>query len=148
MEERREKESQRPVYEDEPRSSVPQDDKWYEFIQGGVREESRESPRDYRYRDDDRRRRDDYNDYYRDSRRDPYYRDDERRRRDDGYYRDGYRDVMDERPYVDDRRYREDRDYRDRDPYPRRDSRDYRRDDDYYRDRPRRDDYDDWDRNR
>ena len=147
-EERREKESQRPVYEDEPRSSVPQDDKWYEFIQGGVREESRESPRDYRYRDDDRRRRDDYNDYYRDSRRDPYYRDDERRRRDDGYYRDGYRDVMDERPYVDDRRYREDRDYRDRDPYPRRDSRDYRRDDDYYRDRPRRDDYDDWDRNR
>ena len=141
----------RPRYEDEPRQSAPQDDKWYEFISGGVREERRDNrPRDT-YRDDNRRRRDDYDDYYRDSRRDQYYRDDERtRRRDDGYYRDGYRDIMDDdRRYVDERRYRDDRGYRDRDrdEYPRRDDRDYRRDDDYYRDRQRRPDYDDWDRN-
>ena len=142
----REEEPPRPRYEDESRQSAPQDDKWYEFISGGVREERRDNrPRDS-YRDDNRRRRDDY---YRDSRRDQYYRDDERtRRRDDGYYRDGYRDVMDDdRRYVDERRYRDDRGYRDRDEYPRRDDRDYRRDDDYYRDRQRRPDYDDWDRN-
>ena len=139
----------RPRYEDEPRQSAPQDDKWYDFISGGVREERRDNrPRDT-YRDDNRRRRDDYDDYYRDSRRDQYYRDDERiRRRDDGYYRDGYRDIMDDdRRYVDERRYRDDRIYRDRDEYPRRDDRDYRRDDDYYRDRRRPSDYDDWDRN-
>ena len=139
----------RPRYEDEPRQSAPQDDKWYEFISGGVREERRDNrPRDT-YRDDNRRRRDDYDDYYRDSRRDQYYRDDERiRRRDDGYYRDGYRDIMDDdRRYVDERRYHDDRIYRDRDEYPRRDDRDYRRDDDYYRDRRRPSDYDDWDRN-
>ena len=146
-EEVREKEPPRPRYEDEVRSNDPHDDKWYEFIQGGVREERRDNRPTDRYRDDDRRRRDDYDDYYRESRRDPYYRDDDRRRRDDDYYyRDNrYRDVMDDRRYVDDRRYRDDRDYRD---YPRRDDRDYRRDDDYYRDRKRRDDYDDWDTNR
>ena len=139
----------RPRYEDEPRQSAPQDDKWYEFISGGVREERRENRSRDSYRDDNRIRRDDYDDYYRDSRRDQYYRDDERiRRRDDGYYRDGYRDIMDDdRRYVDERRYRDDRRYRDRDEYPRRDDRDYRRDDDYYRDRQRRPDYDDWDRN-
>ena len=139
----------RPRYEDEPRQSAPQDDKWYEFISGGVREERRDNRSRDTYRDDNRRRRDDYDDYYRDSRRDQYYRDDERiRRRDDGYYRDGYRDIMDDdRRYVDERRYRDDRGYRDRDEYPRRDERDYRRDDDYYRDRRRPSDYDDWDRN-
>ena len=139
----------RPRYEDEPRQSAPQDDKWYEFISGGVREERRDNRSRDTYRDDNRRRRDDYDDYYRDSRRDQYYRDDEiTRRRDDGYYRDGYRDIMDDdRRYVDERRYRDDRGYRDRDEYPRRDYRDYRRDDDYYRDRQRRPDYDDWDRN-
>ena len=139
----------RPRYEDEPRQSAPQDDKWYDFISGGVREERRDNRSRDTYRDDNRRRRDDYDDYYRDSRRDQYYRDDERiRRRDDGYYRDGYRDIMDDdRRYVDERRYRDDRGYRDRDEYPRRDDRDYRRDDDYYRDRQRRPDYDDWDRN-
>ena len=139
----------RPRYEDEPRQSAPQDDKWYEFISGGVREERRDNRSRDTYRDDNRRRRDDYDDYYRDSRRNQYYRDDERtRRRDDGYYRDGYRDIMDDdRRYVDERRYRDDRGYRDRDEYPRRDDRDYRRDDDYYRDRQRRPDYDDWDRN-
>ena len=139
----------RPRYEDEPRQSAPQDDKWYDFISGGVREERRDNRSRDTYRDDNRRRRDDYDDYYRDSRRDQYYRDDERtRRRDDGYYRDGYRDIMDDdRRYVDERRYRDDRIYRDRDEYPRRDDRDYRRDDDYYRDRQRRPDYDDWDRN-
>ena len=139
----------RPRYEDEPRQSAPQDDKWYEFISGGVREERRDNRSRDTYRDDNRRRRDDYDDYYRDSRRDQYYRDDERiRRRDDGYYRDGYRDIMDDdRRYVDERRYRDDRGYRDRDEYPRRDDRDYRRDDDYYRDRQRRPDYDDWERN-
>lgn len=139
----------RPRYEDEPRQSAPQDDKWYDFISGGVREERRDNRSRDTYRDDNRRRRDDYDDYYRDSRRDQYYRDDERiRRRDDGYYRDGYRDIMDDdRRYVDERRYRDDRGYRDRDEYPRRDDRDYRRDDDYYRDRRRPSDYDDWDRN-
>ena len=139
----------RPRYEDEPRQSAPQDDKWYDFISGGVREERRDNRSRDTYRDDNRRRRDDYDDYYRDSRRDQYYRDDERiRRRDDGYYRDGYRDIMDDdRRYVDERRYRDDRRYRDRDEYPRRDDRDYRRDDDYYRDRRRPSDYDDWDRN-
>ena len=139
----------RPRYEDEPRQSAPQDDKWYDFISGGVREERRDNRSRDTYRDDNRRRRDDYGDYYRDSRRDQYYRDDERiRRRDDGYYRDGYRDIMDDdRRYVDERRYRDDRGYRDRDEYPRRDDRDYRRDDDYYRDRRRPSDYDDWDRN-
>ena len=139
----------RPRYEDEPRQSAPQDDKWYDFISGGVREERRDNRSRDTYRDDNRRRRDDYDDYYRDSRRDQYYRDDERiRRRDDGYYREGYRDVMaDDRRYVDERRYRDDRGYRDRDEYPRRDDRDYRRDDDYYRDRRRPSDYDDWDRN-
>ena len=139
----------RPRYEDEPRQSAPQDDKWYEFISGGVREERRDNRSRDTYRDDNRRRRDDYDDYYRDSRRDQYYRDDERiRRRDDGYYRDGYRDIMDDdRRYVDERRYRDDRGYRDRDEYPRRDDRDYRRDDDYYRDRRRPSDYDDWERN-
>ena len=149
-EEIREKEPPRPRYEDEIRNKDAQDDKWYEFIQGGVRDERRDNRPNDRRRDDDRRRRDDYDDYYRDSRRDPYYRDDDRvRPRGDGYYRDGYRDIMDDdRRYVDDRRYRDDRPYRDRDFYPRRDDRDYRRDDDYYRDRRRRDDYDDWDRNR
>ena len=139
----------RPRYEDEPRQSAPQDDKWYDFISGGVREERRDNRSRETYRDDNRRRRDDYDDFYRDSRRDQYYRDDERiRRRDDGYYRDGYRDIMDDdRRYVDERRYRDDRGYRDRDEYPRRDDRDYRRDDDYYRDRRRPSDYDDWDRN-
>ena len=139
----------RPRYEDEPRQSAPQDDKWYDFISGGVREERRDNRSRDTYRDDNRRRRDDYDDYYRDSRRDQYYRDDERiRRRDDGYYRDGYRDIMDDdRRYVDERRYRDDRIYRDRDEYPRRDDRDYRRDDDYYRNRRRPSDYDDWDRN-
>ena len=139
----------RPRYEDEPRQSAPQDDKWYEFISGGVREERRDNRSRDTYRDDNRRRRDDYDDYYRDSRRNQYYRDDERtRRRDDGCYRDGYRDIMDDdRRYVDERRYRDDRIYRDRDEYPRRDDRDYRRDDDYYRDRQRRPDYDDWERN-
>lgn len=139
----------RPRYEAEPRQSAPQDDKWYDFISGGVREERRDNRSRDTYRDDNRRRRDDYDDYYRDSRRDQYYRDDERiRRRDDGYYRDGYRDIMDDdRRYVDERRYRDDRGYRDRDEYPRRDDRDYRRDDDYYRDRRRPSDYDDWDRN-
>ena len=139
----------RPRYEDEPRQSAPQDDKWYDFISGGVREERRDNRSRDTYRDDNRRRRDDYDYYYRDSRRDQYYRDDERiRRRDDGYYRDGYRDIMDDdRRYVDERRYRDDRGYRDRDEYPRRDDRDYRRDDDYYRDRRRPSDYDDWDRN-
>ena len=139
----------RPRYEDEPRQSAPQDDKWYDFISGGVREERRDNRSRDTYRDDNRRRRDDYDDYYRDSRRDQYYRDDERiRRRDDGYYRDGYRDIMDDdRRYVDERRYRDDRGYRDRDEYPRRDDRDYRRDDDYYRDRRRPSDYDDWERN-
>ena len=139
----------RPRYEDEPRQSAPQDDKWYDFISGGVREERRDNRSRDTYRDDNRRRRDDYDDYYRDSRRDQCYRDDERiRRRDDGYYRDGYRDIMDDdRRYVDERRCRDDRRYRDRDEYPRRDDRDYRRDDDYYRDRRRLSDYDDWDRN-
>ena len=139
----------RPRYEDEPRQSAPQDDKWYDFISGGVREERRDNRSRDTYRDDNRRRRDDYDDYYRDSRRNQYYRDDERtRRRDDGYYRDGYRDIMDDdRRYVDERRYRDDRIYRDRDEYPRRDDRDYRRDDDYYRDRRRPSDYDDWERN-
>ena len=139
----------RPRYEDEPRQSAPQDDKWYDFISGGVREERRDNRSRDTYRDDNRRRRDDYDDYYRDSRRDQYYRDDERiKRRDDGYYRDGYRDIMDgDRRYVDERRYHDDRGYRDRDEYPRRDDRDYRRDDDYYRDRRRPSDYDDWDRN-
>ena len=148
-EEPAQEEPPRPRYEDEPRQSAPQDDKWYEFISGGVREERRENRSRDSYRDDNRIRRDDYDDYYRDSRRDQYYRDDERtRRRDDGYYRDGYRDIMDDdRRYVDERRYRDDRRYRDRDEYPRRDDRDYRRDDDYYRDRQRRPDYDDWDRN-
>ena len=145
----REEEPPRPRYEDESRQSAPQDDKWYEFISGGVREERRENRSRDSYRDDNRIRRDDYDDYYRDSRRDQYYRDDERtRRRDDGYYRDGYRDIMDDdRRYVDERRCRDDRRYRDRDEYPRHDDRDYRRDDDYYRDRQRRPDYDDWDRN-
>lgn len=127
------------------------DDKWYQFIQGGVREERREDRReDRRYgRDDYReeRRRDDYPS----RRRDPYYDEDEReRRRDDYYSRPYYRDVEDRR-YRDDRDYRDDRYYRDvmddrrdRRVYPRRDERDRRRDDEY---RDRRDprDYDDWD---
>ena len=147
----RDREPERPRYEEDIRSNAPQDDKWYEFIQGGVREERRDPRPREPYRDQDRMRRDDYDDYYRAPRRDPYYREDDRpRRRSEGYYGDGYRDVMvDERRYSDDRHYSDDRDYRDRDSYVRRDERDYRRDDDYYRDRRRRDDnYDDWDRNR
>lgn len=109
------------------------DDKWYDFLEGGVkdssgsRESERTSPRD---RDRDR-------DYYREC---DYDRD-----RDRDYYHE--RDYDRDR-YYDDRRYRDDRYYDDRDrrDYPVR----YRddRDSDYYRDRDRRYYDDDYDRDR
>ena len=115
------------------------DDKWYDFIEGGVRSDDRDTRRDT---GSDERRRDgyDYPERRYDERDRDYYRDD-RERRDryddrDRYYRDDRerRDRYDDR----DRYYRDDRRYDDRD-------RDYRRslryDDDYYRydDRDRRD---------
>ncbi len=115
--------------------TVPRDDKWYDFLEGGVKTDSRDSSP---------RRRDDYyddRDYSRSSERDRYYRD-ERRYRDDRISRDYYRD---DRDYPS--RYRDDRDGRDRDYYSRRDyerdrdydrDRDRDRDRDYYRDRDRR----------
>ena len=117
------------------RTAAPADDKWYDFLEGGVKTDSRDSSS---------RRRDDYyddRDYSRSSDRDRYYRD-ERRYRDDRDRRDYYRD---DRDYPS--RYRDDRDSRDRDDYYSR--RDYDRDRDYNRDRDRdrdRDNYRDRDR--
>ena len=120
-----------PRYEEERRDEG-YDDKWYEFIQGGVREEERPRPREERRREypeyrDERRYRDDERDYRRYDDRD--YRD---RRRDD------YRDVRDDRDYYRRRDYDERRDYYD----DRRDRPRIRRDD--YDDRPYRDRRD-WD---
>lgn len=123
------------------RQSTPRDDKWYDFIEGGVKNEE--------HRSSDDRRRTDYDDRdrerpYRDDRRERY---DERRdeRYDDRYYRDDRRRYYDDRDrdryYQDDRRrYYDDRDRtRDRD-YDGRDYSPRRYDDDYppYDDRPRR----------
>lgn len=129
------------------------DDKWYDFLEGGVRNERR--PAEDRYRETQRRDysdRDRYRDdiIYGDRRRDDRpryddYRDERPRYRDDRDYRSrDYRDVMDDRddyrPRRDDRayddRYRDDRDWdrRRRDDYPERRG-DYRRDDRYYDDR-------------
>lgn len=126
------------------RQSSPKDDKWYDFIEGGVKSGESDSRDERRRTDYDERERD----YYRDEQRDRYderrergY--DERRYRDnrDRYYDERNRDryYRDERRYDDDlyerdRRSLRDRDYDDRD-YPRR-----RYDDDYppYDDRSRR----------
>lgn len=105
---------------EEPKPQQENHDKWYEFIEGSVRDDRR------RIEDDDRRRRDE--------------RDYDRRNQD--YDRRDY-DRRDDREYYDSRDY--DRDYRrcdDRD-YRRRDDRryDYDRRGDYSRDDRRRDDY-------
>ena len=100
-------------------------DKWYDFLEGGVKDNG-----DGRNRD-----RGDYQDQYRDRDREQYR--DRDRDRDRDYYRDRDYDRDRDR-YYDDRRYRDDRYYdeRDRRDYPVR----YRdeRDRDYYRDRDRR----------
>ena len=121
------------------RQSAPRDDKWYDFIEGGVKSEERSSSVERRRTDYDERDR-----FSRDERRERY---DERRdeRYDDRYWRDERRRYYDERDrdryYRDERRryYDEcgrgrERDYDERD-YPAR-----RYDDDYppYDDRPRR----------
>ena len=129
----------------------PKDDKWYEFIKGGVNEETqREERRDSYYssrenerRDNRDRDRDDY--YYRD--RDYDRRNDDYRPRSDRYR---YDDRDRDRDYYSPRRRDDDRDY-----YPRRyddrsnyDDRDNRRYSDD-RDRPYYDDdYDERDRRR
>lgn len=94
----------------EERNAPREDDKWYNFIEGGIRSDSRESRRG----DDDRRVRErDYRepqrrDYYPDERDRPRYRDDRDRYDDRRLYRDE-RDY-----YPRDRResyYESDRDY-------------------------------------
>ncbi len=127
------------------RQSTPRDDKWYDFIEGGVKSDDRSSrddrrrtgyddrERDRGYRDDrreryDERRDDRYDDrYWRDDRR-RYYDERNWERDRDRYYRD------DRRRYYDERERERDRDYDGRD-YPAR-----RYDDDYppYDDRSRR----------
>ena len=97
------------------------DDKWYNFIEGGVKnsergrnniEDDSRSSRQYPERRDDRYY-DDHDRHYRDDR---YYDDRERRYRDDRYYCDRERRYSDDRYYDDrDRRSRDDRYYDDRD---------------------------------
>lgn len=124
-----------PVRTGSTREPQKGDDKWYDFIEGGVKSDDRPTRHDERRRDDR-----DYPERRYDERDRDYYRSD-RERRDryddrDRYYRDDRerRECYDDR----DRYYRDDRRYDDRD-------RDYRRerryDDDYYRydDRDRRD---------
>ncbi len=99
----------------------PKDDKWYNFIEGGVKNSERErnnieddsrSSRQYPERRDDRY----YDDRERRYRDDRYYDDRERRYRDDRYYDDRERRYRDDRYYDDrERRYRDDRYYDDRD---------------------------------
>ncbi len=99
----------------------PKDDKWYNFIEGGVKNSERErnnieddsrSSRKYPERRDDRY----YDDRERRYRDDRYYDDRERRYRDDRYYDDRERRYRDDRYYDDrERRYRDDRYYDDRD---------------------------------
>ena len=133
---REEKKEEAVVRSDSMREPQARDDKWYDFIEGGVKSDDRDSRRDTRY-DDRRRDERDYperryderdRDYYDDRDRRDRYEDRERYYRDDRDRRDRYEDR--ERYYRDDRRYEErERDYR----------RDRRYDDDYYR-------YDDRDR--
>lgn len=122
----------------EDKTSFREDDKWYNFIEGGI-----SSDNGGRRREDDAydRRRDD--DYYRERDRRGYY--DERGSRRDDRSRERYDDER--------RRYRDDRDYYPRERRDYYDDRDYylqRRSDsdrDYYRDRDRRyydDDYRDY----
>ncbi len=105
------------------------DDKWYNFIEGGVKTSERERNN---LEDDSRSSR-----QYPERRDDRYYDDHDRRYRDDRYYDDRDRRYRDDRYYDDrDRRYRDDRYYDDRDRRS--------RDDRYYDDRDRRyydDDY-------
>ncbi len=125
------------------RQSAPRDDKWYDFIEGGVKSEERSSSVERRrtdYNERDRFSRDERRERYddrRDERYDDRYYRDERRRYCDDRDRDRDRDrcYRDERRrYYDDRDRDRDRDYDERDYYPR------RYDDDYppYDDRPRR----------
>lgn len=129
-------ETRRREREDYRKTQSSSNDKWYEFISGGINvgdddKPSKEPSRPTRPSYEDRYERRDYEDR-RDYRRDSRYSESER----DAYLRNLYDDRRDDRDrYYDDRRDR--RDYDDR--------RDYRRDDRYY---DRRDDrgYDERDR--
>lgn len=119
-------------------SAGNKDDKWYNFIEGGVDSSERgrnNLPQDSRSRDYPERRDDRYYDdrdrRYRDDR---YYDERDRRYRDDRYYDERDRRYRDDRYYDEgDRHYRDDRYYDDRDrryyddDYPPYDDRDRRR---------------------
>lgn len=131
----------RPLYGEEYREKNNPDDKWYEFIQGGVKEEDSRDRRDDSYYRDERRPRGSSRDRYRDDLMYPPRYEEDRRRREREDYRDSryidyderdryrdkdyrYRDIDDD---YDDRRYRRpERDYRDRDYDYRDRDRDYR----------------------
>lgn len=126
-------EEDRPESQSQPaRQTEVKDDKWYDFLEGGVKNSSNSGSRSY---DESGRDRD-------------YYRDRDRERERDRYYDERDRDRDRGRCYDDERRYRDDRYYDERRSYPER-YRDDRYDDrDYYRDRDRRYYDDDYDRDR
>ncbi len=123
-----------------PRSdnNPPKDDKWYNFIEGGVKSgksDERSNNSDSRSMEYSERRDDRY--YDERGRRyvdDRYYDDRDRRYRDERYYDDRVRRYRDDRYYDErERRYRDDRYYDERerryrdDDYPPYDERDRRR---------------------
>ncbi len=123
--------SEPPKEEERNTREEVKDDKWYNFIEGGVREGDSQGRRN-RYEDERDYRRDD-RERIRDDR--DYRRDDRDYRRDERDYPRDERDYRRRDDYLrDDRDYRrDDRDYRRDERDYRRDERDYRRDDRDYR---------------